>query len=62
LDVERAGLSFSAEADFGGGPPATFTGLTFGLEVQGSIMTLESSIEFDTAGLVVAQIWIYIFF
>lgn len=62
LDIERAGLSFSAEVDFGGGPPAKFTGLTFSLSVPGSLLSLDASATFDTAGLVEAEIFVTISF
>lgn len=62
LTIQRAGLTFGARASFTGGPPATFSGLTFLLDVPGPLFSLESQATFDNAGLLFADIWLTIAF
>lgn len=56
LTIERAGLTFGAEATFSGGPPAVFDGLTFSLDVPGSLLSLNTDATFTSAGLSQATI------
>jgi hypothetical protein len=62
LMIQRANLALTITASFGGGPPATFDGVTFGLRVPGSLVSLESTATFDSAGMDRADIWITVTF
>jgi len=62
LSIQRAGLTFGMTAVFAGGPPAQFAGVTFSLDVPGPLLSIETETTFDSAGLVLAEIWLTVAF
>ena len=62
LSIQRAGLSLGIVAVFTGGPPAQFSGITFSLDVPGPLLSIEAQSTFDSAGLVLAEIWLTVTF
>ncbi len=51
LSVERSGLEFGATASFAGGPPATFSDVTFTLGTTAGVIEVDTSATFTTTGL-----------
>ena len=62
LIIQRANLLFTLDAEFSGGPPATFEEITFGLLVPGPLVSLESTATFNLSGMDRADIWITVVF
>jgi len=62
LMIQRANLSFTIDAQFSGGPPASFDSITFGLLVPGPLLSIESTATFTSAGMDRADIWITVVF
>jgi len=53
LSVTRLGFTMSATAEFTGGPPATFDGITFAVDVPGGLVDFSAATVFNLTGLVV---------
>ena len=62
LTIQRAGLTFGAVATFTGGPPAEFSGITFSVDVPGSLLSLNTTATFSNAGLVQAVVFFAVTF
>jgi hypothetical protein len=62
LVIERAGLLLGVDATFAGGPPATFSDITFSITVPGSALTLEATMSYETTGSLGGDIYLTVNF
>jgi hypothetical protein len=60
--ITRLGFTMSATASFGGGPPATFQGISFNVDVPGGLVNFEASTTFTLTGMTVGEFWITVNF
>jgi hypothetical protein len=62
LAITRLGFTMSATATFAGGPPATFQGITFAVDVPGGLVNFEALTVFTLNGMTRGEFWITVNF